>query len=184
MYKMEDLTGKFLIASPSVTEQSYFSKSLIYIVKHDQTGTMGVVVNSPLITLDGQVSVSASETSEEEITLKNIHTYSGGPVDVEKGFILQMKKEPELKTEVINITSNVTDLKNLSKKNPNTNMLLFGYCGWEEGQLEEELLESCWIVAPANKDILFSTKDEEKWDKALKQLYINPLQYSYHIGNC
>jgi len=181
---MKDLTGKFLIASPSVTEESYFSKALIYIVKHDDTGAMGVVVNSPLITLDFQVTVSASEKSEEEITLKNVHTYSGGPVDVEKGLILQMKKEPELETEVINITSNIKDLKNLSKKNKNKNMLLFGYCGWEEGQLEEELSESCWIIAPANKEILFSTKDEEKWDKALKQLYINPIQYSYHIGNC
>lgn len=181
---MEDLTGKFLIASPSVTEESYFSRSIIYIVRHDETGAMGVVVNSPLLTLDGKVSVSASEDSEEEITLDSVNTYSGGPVDVEKGFILRLKKEPGLKTEVINITSNILDLKNISKKNNKKNMLLFGYCGWDEGQLEEELQEEHWIISPADKYILFSTKDEDKWDKALEQLYIDPAKYSYHVGNC
>lgn len=42
-----DLTGKLLIAMPSMGDPR-FAASVIYILAHNEDGTMGLVVNKPL----------------------------------------------------------------------------------------------------------------------------------------
>lgn len=182
---MEDLTGKLLIASPTTTPDSYFAKSLIYIVKYDATGAMGVIVNFPLITLNGNVIVNTNSSDRESIHLKNLKAYSGGPVEVEKGFILQLDEKQEKSEEVIQISSSIETLKTLSKSSQHKNtMFLFGYCGWEAGQLEEELENNDWLIAPTTKGIIFNTNNKKKWHQALENLSINPSQYSAYTGSC
>lgn len=185
MKTMEDLTGKLLIASPTMTQDSYFAKSLIYIVKYDVTGAMGVIVNFPLITLNGDVIVSTNSNDRENIHLKNLKTYSGGPIEAEKGFILRLGDEQEESKEIIKLSSSIEVLKSLSKNSEHKNtMFLFGYCGWEAGQLEEELENNDWLIAPTTKGIIFDTNNKRKWQQALENLKINPSRYSSYAGSC
>jgi len=185
MKTMEDLTGKLLIASPTTTPDSYFAKSLIYIVKYDSTGAMGVIVNFPLITLNGNVIVNTNSHDRENIYLKNLKTYSGGPVEMEKGFILQLEETEEESKDIIKISSSIEVLKSLSKNSQHKNtMFLFGYCGWEAGQLEKELENNDWLIAPTTKRIIFNTNNKKKWHQALENLRVNPSQYSSYTGSC
>jgi len=185
MKSMHDLTGKLLIASPTTTPDSYFAKSLIYIVKYDSTGAMGVIINFPLIKLNGNVVVNINSQNIENIHIKNLDTYSGGPVEVEKGFILQLEEAKEESEEIISITSSIDVLKNISKKSKHKNtMFLFGYCGWDAGQLEEELENNDWLVAPSSKGLIFNTKNKDKWTQALEELKIHPSRYSSYTGSC
>ena len=146
---------------------------------------MGVIINSPFITLNGSVTVRTQSNNKECIDVKNFHTYSGGPVDTEKGFILQMEKKSKQEPEVINISSSIKVLKNISKSSKmQKSMFLFGYCGWAAGQLEKELQNNYWLLSQANKNIIFDTNNSEKWQQALKTLSITPVQYSCYVGNC
>jgi len=182
---MLNLTGKLLIASPSTESDSYFAKSVIYIIKSDLNGSVGVIVNSPFMTLNGSVTVSNDSHNKENLEMKDFHTYSGGPVDIERGFILQLQKGNN-KSERIVVTSNLETLRKLSKKLSTAKncIFIFGHCGWEAGQLEEELRNNYWFIAEASKEIVFSVNDQTKWTKALENLKITPLQYSSLVGNC
>ena len=43
---IEDLSGKFLIASPYSLGGDVFNKSLIYVASHSESGAMGLAVNN------------------------------------------------------------------------------------------------------------------------------------------
>ena len=45
-----------------------------------------------------------------------------------------------------------------------------GYSGWGEGQLEAELREGAWVVCPATEALVFDTKPESLWRRALRSL--------------
>ena len=63
-------------------------------------------------------------------------------------------------------------------------MFLFGYCGWGNGQLEDEIKNNEWLILPEDKKIIFETSNVEKWSKALDQLKIDPIRYINKPGNC
>jgi putative transcriptional regulator len=50
---------------------------------------------------------------------------------------------------------------------------LLGYAGWGPGQLEREMTEGTWLLAPIHPDILFETPADEIYDSALATLGIN-----------
>lgn len=182
---MENLIGKLLIATPCTEPGSYFDRSVIYIIKSNAKGSMGVMVNSPFLKLDGNVNVGLSPNNTKGMYIKELNTYSGGPVETEKGFILELEKQSRKSQEVIKISSSIESLKAISKKiKPKYSMFLFGYCGWDSGQLERELENDHWILSPSSKDLIFNVDDKEKWTTAMKKMNITPTQYSYHTGRC
>jgi putative transcriptional regulator len=44
-----------------------------------------------------------------------------------------------------------------------------GYSGWGPGQLEDELAEPAWIVAPAEPDDVFAADPDELWRNVLQR---------------
>ena len=62
-------------------------------------------------------------------------------------------------------------------------IITLGYAGWSEGQLEEELLANAWLNCPADDDILFHTKSEDKLTKTMQKLGINSSQLNGQIGH-
>jgi putative transcriptional regulator len=61
-------------------------------------------------------------------------------------------------------------------------VLLLGYAGWGEGQLEEELGENVWLTADADADLVFDPDYEAKWARALATLGIDPGRLSGQAG--
>ena len=52
--------------------------------------------------------------------------------------------------------------------------LVLGYAGWSPGQLEQEIEENSWLVAPMDRDILFNVPLDERWNAALRVLGVDP----------
>ena len=67
---------------------------------------------------------------------------------------------------------------------PQKSLFALGYAGWFEGQLEEELLNDGWLVAPGNSKLIFECKAEKKWGEAIKSIGINPDFLSLNSGKC
>ena len=178
-----DLTGSIIVASPDVDENSYFSKTVIYIVKYSaQEGAVGLIINHPLNKLENTLYVRHNDKS---ITLRHLDIYSGGPVDTDRGFILHFDKKIKEHDHQIQITSSINMLKKMlqQKKHNNHRLFVFGYCGWDTGQIEQEILDDHWLVLPnTDKTIVFNTRNNKKWESALASLNIDLCRYSPYIG--
>jgi len=57
---------------------------------------------------------------------------------------------------------------------PQRSVLLLGYAGWGEGQLEDELGENVWLTAEADTDLIFDADYDGKWGQALAGLGLDP----------
>ena len=78
--------NQFLLAMPGMLDEN-FSGSLVYLLEHTDKGAMGLVVNRPtdlvLSTLFEKI-----ELKLEIAPLLDQPVYFGGPVQVERGFVL------------------------------------------------------------------------------------------------
>jgi putative transcriptional regulator len=58
-----------------------------------------------------------------------------------------------------------------------------GYSGWGAGQLEDEMSRNNWINVEAQPEIIFSTPIDQRYDKALSLLGIDPVMLSADAGH-
>lgn len=56
---------------------------------------------------------------------------------------------------------------------PEHALVTLGYAGWEAGQLEQELVENSWLTVPADRDLLFDTPADERWQAAAQLLGVD-----------
>ena len=180
-----DFTGKTLAATPFIDKESYFYKSVIYIVQNTSHGTIGILVNQPIINKEIRFYIKMHENAEEKsLNLNYIDTYLGGPVDISKALILH-SNDHEADNNKIEISSDVEVLQNIVQgKGPKMSLLALGYCSWTPGQLEQEIKDNHWFVLPSNNQTIFGTINRDKWSSALEIFNITPYNLSLTPGNC
>jgi putative transcriptional regulator len=66
---------------------------------------------------------------------------------------------------------------------PTKILVTLGYSGWGAGQLEEEMSRNSWINVEAQSEIIFNTPVEQRYDKALSLLGIDPAMLSSDAGH-
>ena len=181
------LSGKFLVASPSMTDPRFY-KSVIYMITHKNEGAMGIVINQPIVKTKIN-NIINNEELQDSSSIDNIPITYGGPVDTKKGFILhtsEFKDETTIKVDAeISLTSNINILKSIVKgQGPKKSLFALGYAGWFAGQLEKELTNDGWLIAPGNSSLIFECKTERKWSQAIKSIGINPDFLSSNAGKC
>ena len=90
------LSGKFLIASPSMSDPR-FHKSVIYMITHKSEGAMGIVINQPIIETKIN-NIINNEELKDNSNIDNIPIIYGGPVDTKKDlyYIPQNSKMKQL----------------------------------------------------------------------------------------
>ena len=181
------LSGKFLIATPSMSDPRFY-KSVIYIITHKSEGAMGIVINQPIIETKIN-NIINNEELKDNSNIDNIPITYGGPVDTKKGFVLhtrEFKDETTIKVgQNIFLTSNISILKSIVKGDgPKNSLFALGYAGWTPGQLESEISKNGWLVAPGNPELIFKCRIEERWNKAIKSIGINPNLLNSESGNC
>lgn len=186
----QSYAGNFLL-STEADEKSLFNKALIYICIHDISGAMGVIVNRTLNTVDCHEIISQSELMKintESVVIKSPTVYIGGPVDIEKSFILHsndyLLNETIHMPDGLAMTSNRSVLQDMVQgKGPRESMLALGYAAWYPGQLEAEVMNNHWLLTESNKDIIFNAPNDDKWNMALAHAGISYSNY-LNIVNC
>jgi putative transcriptional regulator len=66
---------------------------------------------------------------------------------------------------------------------PSRVFVSLGYSGWGAGQLEDEMSRNNWINVEAQPEIIFSTPIDQRYDKALSLLGIDPAMLSADAGH-
>ena len=106
----------------------------------------------------------------------NIPVFWGGPVDVKEIFILhsaEYKSDTTQNYGKISISQDYNILFDIAKnKGPEKSLIIFGYSGWGDGQLEGEMERGGWILSDIDLNIIFDKKTDTKWNKAYKNSFI------------
>ena len=185
-----NLTNQFLIAMPGMGDDT-FAGSVVYLCEHTDKGALGLVINKPTdITLKNlfervDLSLERPELGEQPV-------YFGGPVQTERGFVLHEGlgegESPYTSTLAIpgglEMTTSRDVLEALSHgAGPKRVLITLGYSGWSAGQLEDELGRNGWLTVDAQREIIFDTPIEQRYDRALQLLGIDPRMLSQEAGH-
>ena len=176
------LAPSLLLAMPQMRDPN-FERSVVLICEHGGDGTMGLVVNRPT----GTSVVSIVQMEQLDTANKDQSVWIGGPVDTSRAWILSSDDPgtPERiqLTDSLFLAASTDALRQClqaPKEEQNHYRFLLGYAGWAPGQLEGELAASAWLNAPLDLDIVFNTPADEMWNRAIKQLGVDPLLL--HMG--
>ena len=170
-----DLSDNFLIAAPNMAGD-YFEGALIYLAKHTNEGSAGIVINKPALQSVWETfSLFGLKGHESWIESQVL---LGGPVSPDFCFILrQLTDEKHGEGNAgseITLESSADLLRKLAKEVFQADTLVsFGYCGWSSGQLESEVAQGCWLNCKAEPEILFRTKYQDRMVLALECLGIS-----------
>ena len=143
-----NLTGQFLIAMPAMTDP-YFSKTVTYICTHNADGAMGITINRTAdISVREVLKQMQLETESAPLLRKSVHY--GGPVQIDRGFILHEPQVEYDSTILVNNTIALTTSRDIlaasaEGKGPQKLLIALGYSGWTAGQLEQEILQNAWL---------------------------------------
>jgi putative transcriptional regulator len=61
-----------------------------------------------------------------------------------------------------------------SNRGPSPFLFFLGYAGWAGDQLESEIARNDWLVVPGDARLLFHVPPEDRWEKAIRSLGIDP----------
>ena len=135
-----NLTGKLLVAHPSLHDPN-FRRAVLFISVHDpDDGALGVILNRPL---DKQVGDLV--TDEAPAALSEVPVYLGGPVGKNQLMfaILEWDHGEGLK---LNHNVGLEEANELLGHDPESIRAFVGYAGWSAGQLEEEMKQNAWLI--------------------------------------
>ena len=168
--------GQLLVATPEMRDPR-FAEAVIYIVKHDVDGAMGVVINRPLAKGPMQDLLKGFGLDSEGIK-GDIIIYYGGPVGANLGFVLHsddvMIEDSKPVKDGIAFTGDAALIELLARgKGPKQALVLVGYAGWAPGQLEGELEAGAWHVVTADKKLVFGEDAGKKWQTAMDRRRIS-----------
>ena len=181
-----NLTGHFLIAMPAMRDP-HFAKSVTYICEHNETGAMGVVINHPIeMKLDAlfkQINLNISELPIAQQTAQ-----FGGPVQIERGFVLhQPPGDWDCTIAVLGNTA-LTSSKDILEAVANGNgpekiLVTLGFAGWSPGQLEDEISKNAWLTVEATDSVIFDTPNTDKLNAAMGLLGLDFANLSKVAGH-
>lgn len=186
-----DLTHHFLIAMPGMGDGN-FSGAVVYLCEHTEQGALGLVINKPIdITLKDLFEKVELQLDREPLASQPV--YFGGPVQTERGFVLHERLGDDGGHYNSSLQIDPGDLEMTTSKDvlealangagPKRILVTLGYSGWGAGQLEEEIGRNGWLTVGADRGILFDTPAEDRYDRALALLGIDPRMLSGEAGH-
>jgi putative transcriptional regulator len=72
------------------------------------------------------------------------------------------------------LARSVEILRGASNESPGDIRFYLGYAGWGAGQLEWEMSQGAWLVAPPDRDRVFQSSIDSMWDQTVRSLGIEP----------
>jgi putative transcriptional regulator len=163
--------GSALVAAPGLQDPN-FRRTVVLIIDHTASGTLGVVLNRP-----SEVPVC------DVLPLWGPHAtlpralYVGGPVQRRAALCvaaLPAGVDAERTEGMIKVRGSLAliDLEadpELMAPQLRGLRVFAGYAGWGEGQLAGEISRGDWVVVPALADDVLAPADTDLWSRILRR---------------
>ena len=174
---MTKIRPYFLIAMPQLQDPNFY-QSVVLIIPAPGDGEFGLVINrqTPL-TMD-KVKHKGDLPSE----MRQMPISFGGPIAPENLIIIAKGAEQPEDTvkieEGIYLGSSLDFIRSTCETHDTGWKFrsFSGHAGWTPGQLEGEITNSMWLVAPFKAELLFDEDINHIWTKAVKLLGIDATQ--------
>jgi putative transcriptional regulator len=162
---------------------------------HSSEGAMGIVVNRPagnisfpdlLVKLD---IIPRADVIRLPSRAGDVTVLKGGPVETERGFVLHsadffIENSTLPIDEGICLTATLDILKAIARGDgPASAILALGYAGWAPGQLENEMQQNGWLHCSADRELIFGTEINAKYERAMQKIGIRPGMLSNDVGH-
>lgn len=169
---LEDVRpGSLLVAMPGLTDPT-FAGSVVYVLDHSATGTLGVVLGNP-----SQVEIRDVLPGWCDLAVEPGVFHVGGPCETDTALCLARCPEPvtdpdsglrpvagdvhlvDLDADPAPLTGAVQGLR-----------VFAGYAGWSPGQLAGELAEGAWACLPGTpEDVLTQLSGPQLWRAVVRR---------------
>lgn len=191
-----NLTNHFLIAMPGLSD-ALFGRSVVFMCEHSERGALGLVINKPsdifLPRLFEKIDLPMGRDD-----LAKIPVFQGGPVQTERGFVLhealpagegQAQGESVYASTLsipggLEMTTSKDVLEAMSSgAGPRKVFVTLGYASWAQGQLESEITENSWLTVAADPAVIFDAPVNERYERAMALLGLQPWMLSPDAGH-
>jgi putative transcriptional regulator len=174
-------SGQLLVAADTIQDPRFYH-SVILLVRHDDKGALGIMINRPLgdqpiadLLADGNGSGDkpAGKNSDKNPALRGtIEVYFGGPVQPQFGFVIHSPDYHSAATMAVTPGIAMTATREVLRaigqhRGPKKYRFAIGYSGWGAGQLEHEIARRDWFITPATPDLVFDPDAPALWRKAM-----------------
>ena len=164
------LNGQLLVAAPDMPDPR-FAETVIYMVRHNKDGAMGLIVNGPMAKGPLAKLLKALGIEDEHASGETVIHY-GGPVEPAKFFVVHsddyLTKSTTRPSPGVAVTASKEVIRAIARGNgPRQSLLLVGYAGWGPGQLEAEIKQGGWFSIPPDKSLIFDGDPKTLWKRAL-----------------
>lgn len=152
-----------LVANPEMGDPT-FQRSVILLVPTTEPRFLaGVIINEPSRT-------QAREIFPDSPALKDATVFYGGPVDGPPTLLFRTYQPPAKATRVFEDVYVLVDRKSIAEivKSPAASKdarLIIGRAQWLRDQLDGEIEEGAWYIAPPQAEQVFSAEPKGLWHK-------------------
>lgn len=175
--------ASLLVAEPFLKED-FFRHAVICLVDYGESGAMGIVLNHATVySLQDMIDTVKSE--------QPIPVYCGGPMSTDRLYFIHTLGDlfpgGRKIREGLWLGGDFKALEDyLNSGYPVEGKIRFfiGYSGWSAGQLEEEVENHAWAVAPiVSNETLMTETEDSMWHKMVRELGEEFRGWRYHPVN-
>jgi putative transcriptional regulator len=164
------VAGQLLIAAPTIGDPR-FSHAVILMLRQDDTGAFGIVLNQPIEERTVASLLDAAGDHEKGLD-GSLQVFAGGPVQPELGFVVHSPdyRNPDTMTigGEVAMTADKQILRDIGHhKGPAKALFAYGYAGWGPGQLEGEIAQNAWFTTTGDPKLIFDDDRGRLWDDAM-----------------
>ncbi len=156
--------GSLLVAMPALSDPT-FAGTVVYVLDHSESGTLGVVLGRP-----SQVCIKDVLPGWNDLAVEPCVFHVGGPCETDTALCLAVAPGavPTEDSGLRRVSGDVylVDLDSDPAELPElTGVRVFaGYAGWSPGQLAGEIAEGAWACVPGHPDdVLSAPSGPELW---------------------
>ncbi len=160
--------GILLIAEPFLKDPN-FMRTVVLLCDHQEEGSFGFVLNKPYNHTLDELMNGVGELK--------LPVFYGGPVQMDTlHFLHQYPDQIPGSFEILDGIcwggdfDTAIALLRSGEIDQNRIRFFIGYSGWGNGQLAGELTEKSWLMAAANRRIVFHAEYLEIWKASLRLL--------------
>jgi len=162
---MSSLQGQFLVASPHLGDGNFY-RSVVLIIKHDDEGAFGLVLNRPTVNTVRDVW---RMITEQDLDCDR-PIYVGGPVQGPPICLHRLKSCAEAEVlPGVYFSASKSELHKIVSQKSKPFRLFLGYAGWAGGQLEGEMKVGGWLTVAADKSLVFDDR-EDLWEEVVRSI--------------
>jgi putative transcriptional regulator len=84
----------------------------------------------------------------------------------------------------VGLTATIDILRDMAEnRGPRQSLLALGYAGWGAGQLDDEIHQNAWLNVPSDESLIFDISVDEKWERAITKIGVDPSLLSGEAGH-